>query len=117
MQENDLRKIHRNLGIFLALFLFLQGGSGLLIAAGELFGFDHHEGAPQAHHAGQDSYPGEAGERAEEEHGLLGQIHHKDAAIWHIYRILVGTGLMAQLITGIVVFMKIEGRRRHAGKN
>lgn len=95
----------------------------MLITVGELFGFAHDAGVSTAHHdeqvathGGHDSYPGDAGVGDDAEHGILGQIHHKDGTIWHIYRILVGTGLMAQLVTGIVVFMKIEGRRRNAGK-
>jgi len=39
MKESELRKWHRNFGIFLVLFIIIQAGSGLLISLKHHFSF------------------------------------------------------------------------------
>ncbi|RJX31852.1 MAG: hypothetical protein C4531_06935 [Desulfurivibrio sp.] len=86
MKESDLRKFHQLLGIVFALFFLLQAG---------------HE---------------EDGEVEEEhgEHGIIGQIHHREATVWHVYRVLVGTALLVQLINGLAIFARIRARQKRA---
>lgn len=110
MKEANLRKWHRYLGITMALFLLLQGGSGLLLSFGELFEHDHAK-ASNTEYLSDDE---DAHEEGEHEHGITGQLHHKEGAVWHVYRIFVGFGLLGMIFTGVPIFMKIRAREKKA---
>ncbi|MEW6520162.1 MAG: hypothetical protein AB1461_12190 [Thermodesulfobacteriota bacterium] len=119
MKESDLRKFHQLLGIAFALFFLLQGGSGLLLALGELFEADEYApgySAPRAGEHEEQAGHEEDGEVEEEhgEHGIIGQIHHREATVWHVYRVLVGTALLVQLIAGLAIFARIRARQKRA---
>jgi hypothetical protein len=123
MKEITLRKTHRNLGLTLAFFLLLQGGSGLLLTVGEMFatetgtitGESHGhteevgEGLPAPETSGQPDP-----DRPAERHGLVGRLHHGKGVIWNLYRLVVGGGLLALLASGVAIFLK--GRARTANK-
>lgn len=118
MKESDLRKIHRHLGIILALFLFLQGGSGMLLTLGELFTPKHaHSNTTDDHHEGltmdDSSLTKVKNQSRDEEHGIIGQIHHKEGTVWSFYRVLVGSGLLAMVFSGVIIFIptRIEQKR------
>jgi uncharacterized iron-regulated membrane protein len=85
MDEAYLRKWHRTMGIILALFLFLQAGSGALMALEFALGTPGLFGALTSLHFGG---------------GFWGQI----------YRILLGLGLMGMAASGALIFLKIRAR-------
>lgn len=118
MKEITLRKTHRNLGITLALFLLLQGGSGLLLSGEEMLGPETRTMAGEAHgHAGEArgtfSEPAPVvthGEQRLDRHGLVGKLHHSKGTLWNLYRLVVGSGLMAMLASGVAIFLKSRAR-------
>jgi hypothetical protein len=87
MTEADLRKWHRTGGIILALFIFLQAASGTLMALEMLLNF-----------------PGLS--------GPLTKLHYGGGTLGHIYRILLGVGIMGMAISGSLIFLKIRARTR-----
>jgi len=123
MKESDLRKYHRYLGITLVLFLLVQGGSGILLSMEELFDSGDTEtrelpGELQGHrtnYSGTEVENGQGG-HGPDKHGLLGRIHHEEGAVWNLYRILIGSGLLVMLFTGTAIFIKIESRLKKIGK-
>ncbi|MDD3579961.1 MAG: hypothetical protein PHW74_02940 [Desulfobacca sp.] len=89
MQEAELRKWHRTMGIILALLIILQASSGLWLSfEGLLF----HTGV--------------------EMHMLMAAIHRGggDMAKW--YRTLLGLGLLGMACSGTAIFFKIRTRAR-----
>lgn len=121
MKESELRKYHRYLGISLALFLLLQGGSGLLISLGQLFHFHvHAHGTANTHydesereHIGEDSFAMQVEKQEEsEDHGVLGLLHHKEHTFMNFYRVVVGTSLMLMIFSGMAIFIKIQNRAK-----
>ena len=100
MNQSDLRKWHRSIGIIIALFILFQAGSGLLLTITE-FG-DTPAYSSEGH--GQD----EQGEGISAWHAVLGWIHHSSNDLMGIYRVLLGIGLLAQTIIGGVIFLGIR---------
>lgn len=87
MDEAYLRKWHRRMGGILALFLFVQGFSGFLMAVEFLLG------AP----------------------GLVGgltRLHFGGGTLGHVYRICLGLGLMGMAASGTLIFLKVRARTR-----
>jgi hypothetical protein len=123
MKESVLRKTHRNLGIILAFFLLLQGGSGLLLSATELFE-PTPAAVPEAHgHAEEDSaQPAETGspepgaKTEETRHGLLGRLHHGQGTLWNLYRLAVGSGLLVLLASGTAIYLANRARQKPASR-
>lgn len=122
MKEGDLRKYHRYLGITLALFLLLQGGSGILLSLEELFESGdtgtrelHEIRGYQDNHSGTEveNNPEEPGQ---DKHGLPGRIHHEEGAVWNLYRILIGSGLLVMIFTGTAIFIKVESRLKKVSR-
>ena len=115
MEESDLRKCHRTLGIFLSVFVILQAGSGLLITLRNIpvpHSHAHENSAHQSsspvvdsHESKQlrlpESYAHEhaSGEaQSHEQEGsvwnkYLEDIHHGGGFLGTFYRLLVGVGL------------------------
>lgn len=85
MDEASLRKGHRTMGIILAFFLFLQAGSGALMALEFALGAPGLFGGPTSLHFGG---------------GFWGQI----------YRIFLGLGLMGMAASGALIYLKIRAR-------
>lgn len=115
MKEMTLRKAHRTLGLALALFILLQGGSGLLLTAGEMFEAESGSTAGESHgHTGENHEVGSVGQQGpdlrDERHGLVGQLHHGEGALWNLYRLVVGCGLMVLLASGVAIFLKSRAR-------
>ncbi|MEW6441960.1 MAG: hypothetical protein AB1640_13575 [bacterium] len=108
MKELDLRKWHRNLGIFLALLILIQAGSGLVMTLAE-----------ESSHAHADSESEPLGEEEGAEPAwleFLEGIHTEGGTVGYAYRLLVGLGLMVVAVTGIWIFVKIQVRQRAAGR-
>jgi hypothetical protein len=120
MKEIQVRKFHRYLGAILALFLFLQGGSGMLISFGELTGFPthshkyaHNGDYPSEHKRNEPSSYEDAAIRSHHNGAsIVAQIHHKEGALFHLYRILLGLGLLGQIFSGGFISFKIYARKR-----
>lgn len=87
MEEAYLRKWHRTIGIILALFFFIQGATGTLMA------LEFFLGAPGLT-------------------GTLTQLHFGGGTLGHLYRILLGLGLMGMAASGSLIFLKIRARTR-----
>lgn len=97
MQEINVRKLHRRLGIVLALFLILQGISGLLFS---LRDFLHQvvTTGPQGYQGGV--FWGK----------VMGTLHYGLGPVGSIYRLLLGFGLVVMAVSGAVIFLKIRAR-------
>lgn len=87
MNEADLRKWHRTMGIILALFLFLQGATGTMMALEYFLG-------------------------AQGLFGPLSRLHFGGGFLGHAYRILLGLGLMGMATSGTLIYLKIRTRQR-----
>ncbi|HSH13154.1 MAG TPA: hypothetical protein VLA15_05380 [Desulfurivibrionaceae bacterium] len=124
MKENVLRKTHRNLGITLAFFLLLQGGSGLLLSASELFEPSVRTVVPAAHgHNGEENTPpadtgpqGPDAKTEEARHGLLGRLHHGQGTLWNLYRLAVGSGLVVMLASGTAIYLISRARQKQTNR-
>lgn len=87
MTEADLRRGHRTMGIVLAFFIFLQAASGTLMALEFLL-----------------NSPGLS--------GSLTKLHFGGGTLGHIYRILLGLGVMGMALSGSLIYLKIRARNR-----
>jgi hypothetical protein len=87
MDEAYLRKWHRTIGIYLALFIFLQAASGAMMAL----------------------------EFALDSTGLFGiltSLHFGGGSWGHLYRIILGLGLMGMATSGALIYLKIQARTK-----
>ena len=87
MQEVALRQWHRTMGIILALFIVLQAASGAMMALEHFLNL----------------------------HGLFGpltKLHFGGGALGHIYRIILGLGVMGMATSGTIIYLKIRARSK-----
>ncbi|MFP3867246.1 MAG: hypothetical protein ACLFUU_03675 [Desulfobacteraceae bacterium] len=89
MQEAELRKWHRTMGIILALLIILQAGSGLWL-----------------------SFEGLLFPTGIEMHLLMASLHHGGGTLGNWYRVLLGLGLVGMAGSGTAIFFKIRARTR-----
>lgn len=85
MNEANLRKWHRRMGISLVLFIFLQALSGLLLNVEDLF----------------------------EKAAVIGWatvLHRGGGDFGIVYRTLLGLGLLGLAASGCLIFYKIQQR-------
>lgn len=87
MTEADLRYWHRTMGFILALFIFLQAASGAMMALEFFF-----------------KSPGLF--------GPLTRLHFGGGSLGHLYRMLLGLGLMGMAASGTFIYLKIQARTR-----
>ncbi len=106
MKQSNMRKLHRNIGIIIAVFIVFQVGSGLLITLAEF-------GETPTHSNAEHEY-GESREDASAWGAALGWIHHDSSMPMGIYRVLLGVGLLAQTTIGGMIFF--DTRRRLKSK-
>ena len=85
MNEAYLRKLHRTMGIILALFIFLQAASGAMMA------LEHALNASGLF-------------------GVLTSLHYGGGLLGHLYRLILGLGLMAMAASGALIYLKIRAR-------
>ena len=104
MDEIQLRKLHRRIGITLALFIILQAGSGLIISISELVTSHNH-----AHNDMPESHRHQS-ENESMWHEMLEFVHHGAGTFGIAYRILVGTGTLAVTVAGCIIFLKMKAR-------
>ena len=91
MKEADLRKYHRRTGITIAVFVFFQALTGLLLSIHHIF-TDLHQV------------------------DFAGIIHFGGGLGGNIYRILLALGLLFMACTGTWIFIKIKSRTLAAAK-
>ena len=99
MQEMNVRKLHRRLGIVLAFFLLLQVISGLFFSVRN---FSHHIIAtgPQGYDGGTPWG------------NVMGTLHYGLGPVGDVYRVLLGLGLVVMAVSGAAIFLKIRSRTR-----
>ncbi|MFO7875143.1 MAG: hypothetical protein R6U55_00990 [Desulfovermiculus sp.] len=102
MNISGMRKWHRSIGIVLALFIMLQAGSGLLLTISEFSETSAHTSEGHGHD--------ENSVQSFTWHTVLGWIHHSESIWMGVYRILLGVGILAQTVIGVMIF--IETRQR-----
>ena len=110
MTEADLRRIHRGLGIMVALFLVFQVTSGLFLSFGG-FSTPHIHAGPRGHIATMDHHD----QHDSTWHEALESLHHGGKEIGSTFRILVGTGTLAVAVTGSIIFFMVRARSRKKG--
>jgi len=124
VQEKDLRKWHRYLGISLALFLILQAVSGLSISLGHLTAGHEHEKPVHSHsndkktgdgghvhnNPEKDSSDGQSALSATT--GIFSALHHGGGVAGSVYRILLAVGILLQTLTGGLIFFKSRERSK-----
>jgi len=94
MTEMELRARHRAMGVILALFIFLQAGTGVVLVLLSWLP------AP---------LPGSA---LWELRGWLEALHLGGGGVGRVYRLLVGLGTMGMALSGALIFLKIRARTR-----
>lgn len=110
MKQSDMRKLHRNIGIIIAVFIVLQAGSGLLITIAEFSEASETPVSSSAEHEYEEHEQDTSTLRA-----ALGWIHYDSSAVMSTYRILLGIGILVQTIIGGMMFFDIR-RRLKAGR-
>ncbi len=93
MQEPDLRRRHRRLGIILALFIIIQAGTGLLLSLEKFLSL---------------GMEGPAVEFME----FLALLHRGGGDLPRLYRVLLGLGLTGMAVSGSLIYFKIRARSR-----
>lgn len=116
MKGATIRKWHRRMGISLLLLILVQASTGLVLTL---------EKRPEAHrhaHAkavSSDVEQGRNGEAEavvkEEDHGLVGVIHHSGGLVGVVYRLIVGFGIIGMALSGGVIFLKFNFGRKIDG--
>ena len=106
MKEVDLRKWHRTIGIIVALFIVLQGGSGFLLSLNDLPAprIHTHE---EAYSTGHDHEEGDS-----LWHDALEFVHLGGGTIGTVYRLLLGFGIAVTAVSGGMLFFKIRARSK-----
>jgi hypothetical protein len=97
MKEATLRKMHRRLGIILALFVILQAASGFILSVYELAPHGAYGGGPPIWLR------------------VVYTLHFGLGGVGSIYRILLGLGLMVMALSGSSIYFKIKQRGVSSG--
>jgi len=88
IKEKQLRQLHRNVGIPLAIFIILQSATGVVLSVEKLLG-TYWE-------------------------GIIRDIHYRYGYIGSIYRIILGLCILWMAISGIMIFIRIRARTKAA---
>lgn len=104
MEELDLRKLHRNVGIALAPLIILQGISGIFLSVDWLLGYHRR-----------------VGEIIREDipslivlwDKILVTIHYGFGIPGSPYHIALGIGLIWIVVSGIMIFFRIRARKKN----
>ena len=114
MKGVAIRKWHRRMGVWLVLLILVQATTGLMLTLekrSETHGHAHAKAVSSDAEQGRHHDSGTGG--TEEEHGLLGVIHHGGGLIGMVYRLIVGFGIIAMALSGVVMFFKINFRKKN----
>lgn len=108
MTEKTLRKYHGTLGVILSFFLFIQIGSGTLLAFDESLGRGRHANPGHA-----DGHLHDAGHTDQDrEENLLEIIHHHGTQPFQTLRMLLGIGTMTMLLSGATIYVLSRKREK-----
>ncbi|HEX9715486.1 MAG TPA: hypothetical protein VGA28_07330 [Desulfurivibrionaceae bacterium] len=112
MAEKTLRKYHATLGAILSLFIFIQVGSGTLIAFNEMLGRGRHANTGHAPADLHDEADGHHGDQQHEEN-LLQIVHHHGTPLFQALRVLFGIGVLTIIISGTIIYAISRTRKKH----
>lgn len=110
MTERALRKYHAALGVALSLFIFVQVGSGTLLALSELLEREDHVRHEHSHDQLHGDSEGRDG--PQEESGPLVIAHHYGARPVQALRALVGLGILLMAVSGTSIYVAVRKRTR-----
>ena len=96
MRESDLRRLHRAVGIKVAILVILQAGSGFVLSLGGLPIASTH-----AHEEGESVW-----------HDALEFIHLGGGIVGTIYRLLLALGIVVMAVSGGMIFFSVRARKK-----
>jgi hypothetical protein len=112
MTVKSIRKIHGRIGVFLAIFIFMQVGTGTIIALNTLL-----EERPHTH----DEYSNidvhsaaDVGNSVTDEPSIIEAIHHHGEPIFQILRIVIGVGILMMAASGATIYSLSQRRKKSA---
>ena len=110
MKGATIRKWHRRMGIWLLLLILVQASTGLVLTLGKRSEAHRHAHAKAVSSDGeQGGHHGDAETAVkEEDHGLVGVIHHSGGLVGVVYRLIVGFGIIGMAFSGGVIFLKFN---------
>ena len=111
MKQASMRKGHRWLGVILALFVFLQVGSGLWLTVSEMGPSHGHGSEGDRHEAAAAGTHAEAERETPHGHGIAGALHHAENTGAATYRVALALGILVQTLLGLGIFFSIMKRR------
>lgn len=103
MKELDLRKWHRNVGMVLAPLLILQAISGIFLSIDWLLGFHARTGEAIRENISPLIFLWDT---------VLVRIHYGFGLPGSPYHILIGTGLVWMVVSGVMIFLMIRARKK-----
>ncbi len=113
MKESELRKHHRQMGIILAIFLFVQALTGMGISLGDII-LSGDQAVAESVGESDTQKLGQASTDQMDEEGFIMEImedlHHGGGSLGGYYRIALGILVMVQTIMGGIIYLKIKQR-------
>lgn len=112
MIEKSIRKYHGRIGILLSIFIFIQVGSGIIIALNTII-----EQRPHTHNEYSDVDVHDRGgndNSSTNETGLTETIHHHGETMFQILRIVLGIGILMMVISGSTIYVLTHKRKKKA---
>ena len=112
MIEKSIRKYHGRIGVLLSIFIFIQVGSGTIIALNTII-----EQRPHAHeeYSNVDVHEkSDSDANSTNETGLIETIHHHGETISQIFRVAVGVGILMMAISGVTIYILTLKRKKNA---
>jgi len=118
MNENKLRIFHRRIGVFLALFIFIQIATGTAISIYHLYEDSHREKTTQSETNIAIQEKGDEATHEESEfEELLEFVHKKGGSAGDLYRVFLGFGIIFMAISGTIINREIKRRTKERGKD
>jgi uncharacterized iron-regulated membrane protein len=112
MTERNLRKYHATLGIILSLFIFMQVGTGTLIAFNEFLGRGRHTNTERSNGDLRNDAVGH--NDWDHEENLLQIVHHHGKQPFQALRVLLGIGILIMVISGTTIYIIARNRKKQS---
>lgn len=106
MNEVDLRRWHRKLGVVLFIFIIIQAGSGLVLTLTNFTSPGEQHGHGQPPSKGETEHEGEFEE-------AIDFVHFGPGYAMAVYRILLALGLLGMAFLGLAIASKVRRRSRN----
>lgn len=103
MKEPDIRKWHRRIAIVIAPLLIIQAISGIFLSVDWLLGIHQRIG---------ETIEKNIPELLNLWDTILVEIHYGLGVGGMYYHILLGLGVLVLIVSGIIIFSKIRGRKK-----